>query len=420
MNNPDTVWFREARFGLFLHWGLYSLGGVHEQDQWRCRIPREKYAERMSRFTGVGFDADAWIDFAESTGAGYLILTAKHHEGFCLWNSDETSFNSSRAPMGRDVIAELAEACQRRSFPLGIYYSVVDWKHPNYPNEGRHHELPPQPADSPDWDTYREYLLKQCEELCTRYGKIHIWWWDMNVPEIVDPSINAAIRKWQPGILINNRGMDEGDFKTPERHFLQDGTEGRQYEGLVEACESVSPQAWCHRPEDALHTRTYLIKSLTEHMAKGGNYLMNLGPKPDGGIPERESSCFADVGKWFTQMKEALTAEPVSNFFEAGPALYTRSENNLYIILTTPPAAEAIELSPLATQPLRATLLNDSSPLVAKVEWLPMRFHKTPSSVLRIHGLPEALPGGCPIMIKLEFTKLDLAQRMASGSREIL
>lgn len=410
MTQTDTNWFGEARFGLFLHWGLYSLDGIHEQVQWRCRIPRDKYARLVERFTAEGFDAIQWVDFAKSIGAGYIVITTKHHDGFCLWESDQTDFNSANSPAGRDLVGELATACQREGMPLGLYYSVVDWKHPSYPNEDRHHELPPQLGDRPDWDRYIEYLKAQCEELCTRYGKIHLWWWDMNVPGIVDPTINAAIRQWQPGILINNRGMDEGDFKTPEREVLDSGLEARSYQTLVEACESVSPQAWCHRPGDALQQGSYLIRNLTTHLAKGGNYLLNIGPEGDGSLPERECELASQVGHWFKRMKTALKARAVTDLFEPSEAYYTRDGNTLYGILTEAPRAEAIELAPLALEPDSIRLLNDNKPLDGKVEWLPMRFHKSPAAVLRVHGLPNHLPDGYPIIIQLDFAKLELPE----------
>lgn len=419
-SDSSANWFQDARFGLFLHWGLYSLEGVHEQDQWRYKIPREVYAERMQRFRAEAFNAEAWLDYAESIGAGYLVLTTKHHDGFCLWDSKVCDFNSMQSPAKCDIVAELAEACHRRNFPLGLYYSVVDWKHPNYPNEDRHHELPPQTGDSPDWDSYTDYLLRQCEELCTLYGKIHLWWWDMNVPEVEDPRVNEAIRKWQPGILINNRGMDAGDFKTPEREVLDDGTEARVYHQLTEACESVSPQAWCHRPDDALYHSSYLIRNLSRHMAKGGNYLLNLGPDAQGALPKRDAACVAEVGQWFQRMREALTADPVTESFEPAPQLYTRRDNTLYVILTEPPSAEALELAPLTQQPLRVKLLNDGRSLESRVEPLPMRFYKNPPEALRVHGLPDHLPQGEPLVVQLDFDQLEIAETTAVGTKTIL
>ncbi len=147
----------------------------------------------------------------------YVCFTTKHHDGFCLWDTRQTAFNTMNTPYGRNVLAMLADAGHRRRMPLCL--SIADWTHPCYPNQGRHHELPPQPGDTPDWDRYMDFLREQVRELCTNYGRIHGFWWDMNVPQHRDPSVNAMIRELQPGIVINNRGFDEGDFGTPEREY---------------------------------------------------------------------------------------------------------------------------------------------------------------------------------------------------------
>jgi alpha-L-fucosidase len=209
-------WFMERRFGLFVHWGLYAIPAWHEQHQWRGGVPRAEYEQLIHRFNPVNFDPDAWLDLAEDAGMRYLCITTKHHDGFCLWDTAQTDYSVMHSPYGRDILAMLAEACHRRGVPLCLYYSVADWHHPNYPNQGRSHELAgPQPGDEPDWPAYREFLVAQVRELCTQYGEIHGFWWDMNVTGVVDPSINDMIRRLQPNAVINNRGFDEGDFGTP-------------------------------------------------------------------------------------------------------------------------------------------------------------------------------------------------------------
>ena len=135
-------WFSRRRFGLFLHFGLYSIEGWHEQDQMRRRIPRDEYGKLIRRFNPAQFNAERILDLAESVGMEYVCLTTKHHDGFCLWDTRETTFNVMNSPYGRDIVKQLADACHRRNFPLGLYYSVADWHHPNYPSQGRHHELP--------------------------------------------------------------------------------------------------------------------------------------------------------------------------------------------------------------------------------------------------------------------------------------
>ena len=185
-------WFFADRLGLFVHWGLYAINGMHEQEQWRCQVPRPTYRSLAARFMPRAFDPDAWVAMAKAAGMGYFVLTAKHHDGFCLWDTAHTPFNVMRSPHGRDVVAEVAAACRRGGLRLGLYYSVADWHHPSYPNEGRHHELPPQPEDRPDMAAYVEFVRAQVGELTTRYGDISSWFWDMNVPQWQDPSINAV------------------------------------------------------------------------------------------------------------------------------------------------------------------------------------------------------------------------------------
>jgi len=153
----------------------------------------------------------------------YICLTTKHHDGFCLWDTKQTAYNTMNTPYGKDIVKMLADACHKRSVPLCLYYSIADWNQPNYPNQGRHHELPPQPGDQPDLMKYIEFLKKQVVELCTNYGEIHGFWWDMNVDKHVDRTINDIIRKLQPKAVINNRGYDEGDFGTPERDYEKGG-----------------------------------------------------------------------------------------------------------------------------------------------------------------------------------------------------
>ena len=208
-------WFFEKRFGLFVHWGIYSVGERHEQELWRFGTPREEYERYAECFNPVNFNPRAWLDAAENAGMQYLVFTAKHHDGFCMWDTHETDFNIMNTPYRRDVLGMLADECHKRNFPLVIYYSAVDWHHPQYPNLGRHHEIVTAP-EKHDMDAYMRFLKAQVRELCTNYGTIHGFWWDMNVPKYVDDSVNEMIRNLQPAAVINNRGYGEGDFSTVE------------------------------------------------------------------------------------------------------------------------------------------------------------------------------------------------------------
>ncbi len=261
-------WFLHKRFGLFIHWGIYAIPGWQEQHQWRGRVPRDEYVKLADQWNPVRFDPDAWLDLAAESGMQYVVLTTKHHDGFCLWDTEHTDYNTMNTPYNRDVLRQLADACQRRNVPLGLYYSIADWHHPNYPNQGRHHELPgPKPGDEPDLMRYLDFLRAQVRELCTRYGEISCFWWDMNVDQHVDPSVNTMIRELQPGAVINNRGFDEGDFGTPERDPGKSGEE-RSFEGLTEACQSVGIESWGYRVDEDYYTDRHLIRSIDRYLAR--------------------------------------------------------------------------------------------------------------------------------------------------------
>jgi hypothetical protein len=178
-----------------------------------------------------------------------------------------------------------ADACHRRKFPLCLYYSIADWHQPNYPNQGRHHELPPQPGDQPDLMKYIEFLKGQVRELCTNYGEIHGFWWDMNVDKHVDPSINNMIRKLQPKAVINNRGYDDGDFGTPERDYDRGGEDSLSFDHRTEACQSVGMESWGYRKNEDYYDDRHLLRSIDKYLARDANYLLNVGPTGEGVIP---------------------------------------------------------------------------------------------------------------------------------------
>jgi len=410
--NDARDWFLEKRFGLFVHWGLYAIPAWHEQMQWRAGVPRREYEQLIHQFNPVRFDADVWLDLAEATGMRYICLTTKHHDGFCLWNTAQTDYSVMHTPYGRDILRMLADACHRRSFPLCLYYSVVDWHHPNYPNQGRSHELPgPEPGDRPDWNTYRAFLVEQVRELCTQYGEIHGFWWDMNVTGVVDPSINEMIRSLQPTAVINNRGFDEGDFGTPERDYEGSGNEVLPYQRLTEACQSVGRESWGYRADEDYYSNRHLLSSIDKAMARGANYLLNVGPMADGALPERAVAILGTVGSWYAGVKEALLdVEPASHLVENRDILLTRRGNTLYVHLHKNPTMERALLKPIARAPRAVTLLNTGAPVDWSMDDLPTlrmdengRHVPGPQYYLRLRRLPVNECADTVLVVKLEF-----------------
>ena len=404
--NIIKCWFSKRRFGLFLHFGLYAIEGWHEQDQMRRRIPRAEYSKLASRFNPREFNADAILDRAESVGMEYVCLTTKHHDGFCLWDTKETEYNVMQTPYGSDIVAKLADACHARNFPLGLYYSVVDWHHPNYPNQGRHHELEgPEEGDSPDWEKYMDFLRAQVRELCTKYGEIRHFFWDMNVPEFQDPSVNDMIRSLQPNIVINDRGFDDGDFGTPEREYNTNET-GRmvRFTRPTEACNSVGTQSWGYRLDEDYYNTSFLLQSIDSMMSKGANYLLNVGPDATGAIPKQASEILSNIGVWYTKVREGFSdTEPCTELTTNSKVLLTRRDNTLYVHLEFPATSDSILLPPISEMPTNAILLNTGEKLACSTDQLPM-YWKKQKTVLRVKLPKKALELLEPLVIKLEFS----------------
>jgi alpha-L-fucosidase len=396
-------WFFERRFGLFVHWGIYAIPGWHEQHQWRGRVPREEYVRLAAEWNPVNYEPDAWLDLAEAVGMRYICLTTKHHDGFCLWDTKQTPYNTMNTPYGRDIVRMLADACHRRDFPLCLYYSIADWHHRNYPNEGRHHELPPQPGDEPDWEKYLVFLKAQVRELCTEYGEIHGFWWDMNVPQTVDPSINSMIRQLQPKAVINNRGFDEGDFGTPERDYDPGVDDGLTLARPTEACQSVGIESWGYRKDEDYYSDRHLIRSIDRYLAQDANYLLNVGPMADGTIPPEAAAILKRIGAWYEAVRESLEdVQPASHLTTNRSVLLTRRGNTLYVHLHRDPVSEGVKLKPIATAPRRATLLNTGQPVEFAVDLVPTE-HVEQKPCLHLHKLPVNELSNTVLVVKLEF-----------------
>ncbi len=398
-------WFFEKRFGMFVHWGIYSIPAWHEQHQWRGRVPRAEYVKYAQQWNPVKFNPNAWLDLMQEAGMEYICLTTKHHDGFCLFDTKQTKFNTMNTPYGRDVVKMLADACHKRGVPLCLYYSIADWNQPNYPNEGRHHELPPQPGDHPDWNKYLDFLRAQVRELCTNYGEIHGFWWDMNVPKHVDPSINAMIRQLQPKAVINNRGFDEGDYGTPERDFDTAAADAMAFTRPTEACQSVGMESWGYRKDEDYYTDRHLMRSIDRYLARDANYLLNVGPMADGTIPEHSASILRRIGKWYLPVKESYKGvDPCSQLTANRNVLLTGKGQTLYVHFNRDLPGDGVKLKPIHVAPKRATLLNTGKPLEFAVDLVPSE-HVEHKPYLRVKHLPANEMANTVLVAKLEFDR---------------
>ena len=401
------------RLGMFIHWGLYAIPAWHEQILWRTDMKRRDYEQLVPRFNPDRFDPHEWLVAAESAGMSYVVITTKHHDGFCLWDTKLTDYSVMQTPYGRDILTELAEACERRGIALGFYYSCPDWHHPQYPNLGRHHEMfGPRPGDQPDLGAYWEFVRGQVRELCTNYGPLRDFFWDVNVAEHHDPSLNEMVRELQPGILINDRGPSPGDYGTPERHV----PEAREFDSPTQAVQALGRESWGYRSDEDYYSDRHIIESIDRVLAMGGDYILNVGPKADGSLPVENVSTLAQVGNWYRRVREAFDGTvPASTVIDddaigmhggARPVprdsmLVTRKGNTIFVHLPAAPQSTGLILKPLRVAPERATLLNDGTELRATVETTPWHWQEPP--YLRLSGLPVNRMTDTVMVIRLEF-----------------
>lgn len=315
-------WWREARFGMFIHWGVYSvpagtyhgkrIGGIGEWIMNTAKIPCAEYQGYAKEFNPVKYDADAWVRLAKEAGMKYIVITSKHHDGFAMFDSKASDWNIvKRTPFGRDPLKELAAACKKHGIRLGFYYSQAqDWNHPGGGAYGGHWD----PAQNGSYDDYlKNVAVPQVKEILSNYGKISVLWWDTPVdmtPERAAPLIAAL--KLQPGIIHNNRlgGGFNGDTETPEQTIPATGFGGRDWE----TCMTMN-DTWGYKSydNDWKSTET-LIRNLVDIASKGGNYLLNVGPTSEGLIPAPSVERLKQIGAWMKVNGPAIYATTASPF----------------------------------------------------------------------------------------------------------
>lgn len=321
-------WWREARFGMFIHWGLYSvpagvyegerIGGLGEWIMHRAKIPIATYKEYAKQFNPVQYDPDAWVRLAKEAGMKYIVITSKHHDGFALFDSKVTDWDVVDAtPYGKDLLKPLAEACQRHGLKLGFYYSQAqDWTHPGGAAFGGHWD----PVHEGSMDEYiKNIAVPQVKEILSNYGEISVLWWD--TPDDMNrerADMLHPVLKLQPGIIANNRlgGGYQGDSETPEGFIPPTGYPGgRDWETCMTLNDSWGYKSW----DTNYKSEETLIRNLIDIASKGGNYLLNVGPTPEGLIPQPQIERLKAMGQWLQVNGEAIYATGANPFPRALP-----------------------------------------------------------------------------------------------------
>jgi len=316
----DTSWFVHDRFGLFIHWGLYALPARHEWVKHNEQIPDEQYDRYFRHFDPDLYDPERWAEAAAGAGMKYFVVTTKHHEGFCLWDSQLTDYKAPNTPAGRDLLRPMVEAFRGRGLRVGFYHSLIDWHHPQFVID-RVHSLRNHPEraklnESRDQAQYAQYLRGQVRELLTEFGRLDILWCDFSYPgadgkgrdDWESEQLLAMIRELQPQVVLNDRlDLDSGwDMKTPEQFLPREWVRVNGQPVVWEACHTFSGSWGYHRDEASWKSVEQLVQTLVDTVSKGGNLLLNVGPTGRGELDRRALDRLAGMGEWMKRHSRSI------------------------------------------------------------------------------------------------------------------
>lgn len=350
-NNSNTLakW-SDARFGMFIHWGPVTLKGTEIGWSRGKQVPTEEYDNLYKQFDPVKFNADEWVSVAKAAGMKYIVLTTKHHDGFCLWDTKQTNYNIMHTPFKLDVVKELSEACKKQGIAFGAYYSTCDWYHPDFPLTSPGGKIRKEKSDL---DAYTKYLKRQIAELMLNYGPLVTLWFD--VPQEFDDARGKGIIEFahiiQPDILINSRTGTKGDYDTPEQRIG-----GIEMNRPWESCFTIGDQ-WAWKPNENLKSLRICINSLILTVSGDGNLLLNVGPSPLGVIEPDQVARLKDMGKWVDKNAESIYGTRGGPFIQGKTLSSTRKDSAIYLH-TLNSKNEKITIPAFAAKILSVSVLN--------------------------------------------------------------
>lgn len=350
------AWFQEARFGMFIHWGIYAIPARGEWIRCNERISVEDYQQYFDEFDPVDYDPKAWAKAAKEAGMRYAVLTAKHHDGFCLFDSQHTDYKATKTKAGRDLVREYVDAFRAEGLKVGFYYSTIDWHHPDFPHFGdRQHPMRDNPAFRDvkhNFDNYLDYMHAQVKELVTNYGQIDILWFDFSYDHLHGEAWRATelvnmVRTYQPDVIIDNRleasgegfgslitehpNVYSGDFLSPEQIIPPHGIVNYKGDPVAwEACVTMNNSWGFHGTDKHFKPAPMLIRKLVECVSKGGNLLLNVGPDARGRIPEQSLTALAEIGRWMRDNKDSIYGCGIADIENPDFGRVTKKGNKLY------------------------------------------------------------------------------------------
>ncbi|MCD8348967.1 MAG: alpha-L-fucosidase [Lachnospiraceae bacterium] len=349
-------WYLDARFGMFIHWGLYAIPARGEWVRSVEQMPKEDYMKYFREFDPVDYDPRKWARAAKRAGMKYMVMTAKHHDGFCLFDSQYTDFKSTNTKSGRDLVGEYVEAVRAEGLKVGLYFSLLDWYHEDFPHYGdANHPMRNNPEysnENRDFNRYLDYMHNQVRELCTNYGKLDILWFDFSYNELRGEAWRATelvqmVRSLQPDVIIDNRlevsgegfgSLAEGhptpyhgDFVSPEQIIPPKGLQDVNGNDLAwEACFTMNNNWGYHATDHFYKPASMLIRKLVECVSKGGNMLLNVGPDARGNFPPEATERLEAIGEWMDKNSRSIYGCGKSGLEKPDYGRITAGDHRLY------------------------------------------------------------------------------------------
>jgi alpha-L-fucosidase len=369
-------WFADAKLGIFIHWGIYAVKGVDESwSFYNKKISHEAYMKQLKGFTAKNYNAEQWADLIKASGAKYAVITTKHHDGVALWKTGP--FNVvNNTPAKRDLLEPFYKALRKRDIKCGAYFSLIDWSYKDYPaflKDSTRYNIGVQPAR---WQKFQTYNKGQIQELATKYTP-DLWWfdgdWEHSAEEWQAPEIRNIILKSNPNAIINGRLQGYGDYETPEQNFPVEKPAFPWWE----LCLTTNAN-WGYQPADTAWKTPYEIISIfADAISHGGNLLLDIGPKEDGSIPEKQVYILQELGKWNKKHTEAIFGTraglPAGHFY--GPTTLSKDSSTVYLFLQGNPK-QSVMIKGLKNTIKRIRVVGTSTEakfkVVGKISWSPV------------------------------------------------